>query len=154
MVELPRGDETPRVTTEGEGVLGENGRGQGGDETPLTTQATKAQGASGSANERMVGPRMAAPPCPQQGMAEEIGSAGTPTSHTAGTDGSRPEHGALARHKYDLLAITGMSVDPSDTGNPWSEDRHEATIGTAGQARRETKEGDKTQQCALPACGI
>ena len=34
VTELPQEDKNPRVTTEGEGVLGEDGRGWGGDGTP------------------------------------------------------------------------------------------------------------------------
>ena len=41
--ELPRGDDTTKVTTEVEEVLGEDGQGQGGDGIPPTTQATKAR---------------------------------------------------------------------------------------------------------------
>ena len=35
--EFPRGDETPGVATEGEGVPGEDRRGQGGNVKPPTT---------------------------------------------------------------------------------------------------------------------
>ena len=35
---LPRGDETSRVTPDGDGVPGEDGRGQGGDGNPSTTR--------------------------------------------------------------------------------------------------------------------
>ena len=54
-------------------------------------------------------------------------SVGTPTRHTVGTDGTRPEHGALACRKYDLLASTGTAVDPSGARYLGSEDGHEAT---------------------------
>ena len=90
VAELPRGDKTPRVTTAGEGEPGEDGRGRGGDENPPTTRATVAQGANGSANKWMGGPRMAPPPRPQRGTAADNGSTGTLTRHTAGTDGARP----------------------------------------------------------------
>ena len=35
--ELPRGDKKSGVTPEGDGVPGEDGKGQGGDGTPHTT---------------------------------------------------------------------------------------------------------------------
>ena len=43
VTELPRGDETPRVATEGEGVPGEDGRGQGGDGTPPCHQSNQGE---------------------------------------------------------------------------------------------------------------
>ena len=44
---LPQGDKTPGVATEGEGVLGEYGLGQGGDGTTPTTRETRACMTSG-----------------------------------------------------------------------------------------------------------
>ena len=60
----------------------------------------------------------------------------------------------LARREYGLLAPMGTVVHPADAGDLGSEDGHEATLGTAEQARRETEEGDETRQSALPACGM
>ena len=45
--ELPLGDETPGVATEGEGVPGEDVRGQEGYGNPPTTQENGASKASG-----------------------------------------------------------------------------------------------------------
>ena len=92
------------MKTTGEGKPGEDGRGRVGDEHPPTTQATGAQGASGGADEWMGGLRTATPPLPQRGMAADNDSTGTPTRHNYGTDGARPENGALAHRKYGLLA--------------------------------------------------
>ena len=138
VAELPRGDKTPGVPTKGEGVLGEDRRGRGGDGNPPTTRATEAQGLGGGAKERMGGPRMVAPPHPQQDMAADIKIAGTLLMHTAGTDSVRPEHGALTRHKYGLLAPIWTVVDPAAAGYQGSGNIHEATRGTAGQAWRGT----------------
>ena len=114
VTELSWGDKNPRVTTEGEGVPGEKGRGWGGDGHTPTTQATEAQGAGGGNGKRMGGPRMLAPPRPQQVTKAETDRMGTLPRHTAGTDGARPEHGALACRKYGLLALTGTAVNPAN----------------------------------------
>ena len=55
------------------------------------------------------------------------GSAGTLPRHTTGTDGARPEHGALVRREYSLLALEGMAFDPADTGDTVSEASHGST---------------------------
>ena len=151
VAELPRGDKNPRVTTASEIVLREVGRGQEGEEKPPTTRATRAQGDDGGDDERMGGPRTSAPPHSQRDTVAGDGSAGTPTRHTASTDGVRPEHGAIARREYSLLAPTGPVVYPSHAGDHGSAAGHGATWEQAGQDRRETEEGEKTRQRALPA---
>ena len=107
-VELPQGTDTPGVTefpqedknhgvtTTGKGSPVEGGRIRGWDETPPTTGATGAQGAGANADKWMGEPRTALPPRPKRVTAVDNSSTGTPTRHTAGTDGTRPEHGALA----------------------------------------------------------
>ena len=45
VAEVPRGDKTPGLTIAGEGEPRKDRQGQGGDETPPTTRATRAQGA-------------------------------------------------------------------------------------------------------------
>ena len=97
---------------------------------------------------------MALPPRPQRIMAADTDSLGTPTRHTAGTDGARPKHGALARREYGLLAPTGTAVNTAAAGDQGSRDGHKATRGTANQARRETGEGGGTRQRAFPACSM
>ena len=87
-------------------------------------------------------------------MAEENNSMGNPIRHTASTDSVRPEHGALARREYGLLAPTETAVDTVDVGNQGIGDGHEATRGTADQARRETEEGDETRKNTLPVRGM
>ena len=81
-------------------------------------------------------------------------SAGTLLMHIAGTDGARPNHGAIAHCKYGLLALRGAAVDPAAAGDQGSRDGHEATRGTSDQVRKEMEEGDKTRQHALPARGM
>ena len=120
-------------------------------ETPSTTRATKARRASSGDKERTGGPGTAAPPHPQRGTVAYNGSAGTLIKHTAGTEGARPEHGVLPCCEYDLLAPTGLVVNPAATGNQGSVDGHEATRGTVDQAQRETEAGDRTQKHAFPA---
>ena len=105
----------------------------------------------------MGGPQTAELPCPQRGTAAEDGSAENQPRHTASTDSARPEHVALARCEYGLLAPVGMAVNQSDEGDPGSAaghratgdqgsgDGHEATRSTANQAWRDTEEGDETR---------
>ena len=90
--------------------------GAGRGQNPPANQVTGAQGADGGDDERMGGLRTLLPPRPQWGTAADDGSAGTPTRHTAGTDSARPEHGALASRKYNLLAPTGPAINPADVG--------------------------------------
>ena len=93
---------------------------------------------------------MAAPPRPQRGTAANDGSKDTPSRHTAGTNGTRPKQGALARREYGLLARTGTAVDPADAGDPGRAASH----GAMGeQDGRKPEEGDETLQRALPARG-
>ena len=88
-------------------MLREDGQGRGGNEPPPTTRATGTQGAGDRANESIGGLRTAAQPRPHQGMATDNGSARTPTRHTTGADGARPEHVKLVRREYGLLVPTG-----------------------------------------------
>ena len=72
----------------------------------------------------MVGPGTVATPCPQWGTEADSDSAGTLLRNTSGTNGARPEHGALAHHEYGLLAPTGLAVYPAATGDQGSWDGH------------------------------
>ena len=65
--------------------------------------------------------------------AAETCSAETPLRHTTGTDGARPEHVALARREYGLLAPMGMTVNPANAGDPGSADSH----GETGEQARQ-----------------
>ena len=96
---MPQGDETPGVTTEGEGVPREYGRGWEWYGNPPTTRATEARGAGSRDEEMMGGPETAPPPRPQRGMAADNNSVGTLLRHNAGTYGARLKHGALVCRK-------------------------------------------------------
>ena len=93
---------------------------------------------------------MAPPTRPKRGKTADNNSVGTPIRHTAGANGARTEHGALAHHKYGLMPLTGTEVESSDAGDQGYKDGHEATRGTANLAPRDTDKGDKTWQHTLP----
>ena len=99
--ELPRGDKTYGVTPEGDRVPGAEGRGRGGGRTSPTNRDTKASRDSSSGEEMAIGTGPAVPQRPQRGITEgrciEVSMYRNP-------DGARPEHSALARRKYVLLA--------------------------------------------------
>ena len=65
--------------------------------------------------------------------------------HSNGFDGARPEHGALARHKYGLLEQT---VDPAAAGTQGSKDNAEDITGTRGNNGREKGTGERNGQHA------
>ena len=50
--------------------------------------------------------------------------------HTEGANGARPEHGALARHKYGLMAPEDPAGDLAVADPQEYRDDHEATMGT------------------------
>ena len=151
VAELTWGKKKPGVTTTGEGKTREGGQGQGEDKPPPTTQATGVQGAGGGDNERMGGPRMAAPLRPQWGTKAGDGSVGTPKRHTTGINGTRPKHGALACRKYGLLAPMKIVADPADVRDPRRADKHESIEEQAGQDGREPEEGNENWQQTFPA---
>ena len=133
VTELPRGDETPGVTTAGARRPREDGRGWGGDKKPPTTRATGATGGGGGDEGPMSRLRTAETPRPQRVMVADEGSAETPSRHTSGTNSARPNHGALTRREYSLLAPVGTAVDPADKRDPGSAAGHGAT---GNQGRR------------------
>ena len=151
-VELPLGDETPGVTTTSKDEPGEDRRGQGGYKTTPPPKQPGRKEPVAAPTSGWAGQGRQAPPRPQRGMAAENGSVGTLTRHSSVTNGIRPENGALACRKYGLLAPTGTAVNSVNTGNPGSEDGHEATGGLTGQDGRETEEGDETWHDALLDC--
>ena len=121
--ELHRGDKTSRVTPEGDGVPGEDGRGRGGDENPPTTQETKERGDSGRDKEMTIrpGPGPAPPPIPQRVTAADRGSAETLHRHP---DGARSERAS----EYSLLAPVDLAGDPAATETQVYGDGHESTM--------------------------
>ena len=75
---------------------------------------------------------MAEPPLPHRGMVVDTGSVENPPRHTSGTNGARPEHGALVGRENGLLALAGMAVDSADTWDTGSKAGHEATVDQDG----------------------
>ena len=104
------------------------GRGGEGTEPPPPPK----RGDDGGDGKRIGRTRTAA--CPQRGTGANTNSVGTKPRHTDGTDGTRPKHGALARHKYGLMALPGSAVDPADMGDQEIGDGHGATGEAADQA--------------------
>ena len=125
--ELPWGEETPGVATEGEGVLGEDGRGRGGDVKPPTTQATKEIGAISSNEDMTHGLRTSVLP-----------RAGPQQQQSGGADGARPKNGMHLRRKYGILAPEELAGGPANTRPRVRGVGHGATRGTADQGRTET----------------
>ena len=60
--------------------------------------------------------------------------------HTDGADVVRPNHGTLARHKYDLLALEEPASNAAVELQEFGYD-HEATVGTGRPDMRETETG-------------
>ena len=146
--ELPRGDKTPVMATEVEGVPVEEGRGRGrgGDRNPPTTRATQEIGAGSGEEDMMRGPRTAAPLRPQQGMSTDEDSTGTQQQQSDGADGARPKNGMHSRREYDILAPEEPEGGPDNVGAQVRGAGHGATRGAADQEYTETATGDETGQ--------
>ena len=137
--EFPWWDETSRVTPEGDRVLGEYGRGQGGDGNSSTTRETEANGNSGSDEEMTIDP----------GPAAGRGSEVRLYRHPNGADGARPKFAS----KYGLLAPTELAGDPASTELQEHGNVHDATTKTGGLDAREAETGHRNRQHVLLACG-
>ena len=119
VAELPWGDKTPGVTTEGEGVPGEDGRGQGGDGNPPHHPSNQG--------ERRRRWRQG-----DDGRAGEYGAA----APTAGNGGGQRQSGdpsqayhrhlwrPLANREYSLLAPRMPAVALDVAGDQGSGDSH------------------------------
>ena len=81
--------------------------------------------------------------------AEDGGGKGSRTEHSDGADGARSEHSALARCKYNILALEATGGGHARAGAAVGEDSHDASEEREGP--RTVEEGDKTPQRALPA---
>ena len=154
--ELPWGDETSRVTPEGDGVAGADVKGQGGERNSPATRDTKAREDSSTSKEMASRPGPAAsqrPHSPQQCMAKGGGSKVSMYRNSDSAHSARREHVALVRHEYSLLApeeLVGYpdAAEPRDCG-----DSPKATIGTGVPDKRATETGNQNGQCALLTCG-
>ena len=70
------------------------------------------------------------------------GGAGHPPEHFNGADGTRSEHGTLARRKYNLLALEATERGPASAGTAGGEDGHGATDHIAGRIWEEEGDGN------------
>ena len=73
--------------------------------------------------------------------------------HPNGADSSRPDHGALTRHKYSLLAPEETAGHPAAADPKGSEDIPEETTGTGDTDGRETGTRERNGQHTLLARG-
>ena len=150
---VARGYETSRVTLDRDGILGEDGRGQGGDRNSPATRYTEASGDSSSDKEMASGLAPAPSPIPHQDTETGRGSEVSMHRHLEGVYGANPEHGALARREYSLLAPEDPAGDTAAAEPQECGDGHDFTMGTGGPDMRETETGDRNGQLALLACG-
>ena len=142
--ELPRGDETPGVATEGEGMTGKDRQGGREDGTPPTTQATEESGAGGGNEVMTSGLRTAPPLRPQRGTTADEDSMGPQPRKSDGADSARTENGTHLRRKYGLLAPEVPEGGTDNAGLQVRGDSHGATRGTADEGQMETEMGDET----------
>ena len=91
-----------------------------------------------------------APQSPQRDTSE--GKRVEVSTHRRPND-ARPEHGALARREYGLLAPKEPAGNPAAAEPQGSGDSPENTTCTGETDRRETRTGEQNRQCALLACG-
>ena len=89
------------------------------------------------------GQELAAPQKSQRGTIDGGIGEVRPHMHTNGADGSRPEHGALARHKYGLLMPEDLADDPAAKDPQVSRDIPE---------EKDTRTRERSGQRALLAC--
>ena len=92
------------MTPEGDGVPVAGGRGRGFDGNSPATLDTEANRDISSGEEIASWHDLSAPQRPHQGTTESGGSKVITHRNTNGADGARPDHVALARREYSLLA--------------------------------------------------
>ena len=93
------------------------------------------------------------PQRPQWGMSEGGGIKVSMHRHPDIANRTRPEHGALARCKYGLLAPEEPAGDPAAAKQQDCGDSPEATMGTWGPDERAMGTGDQNGHHTLFACG-
>ena len=114
--ELLWGDKTSGVIPEGDGVTGTGRQERGGDRNSPATRGTEGSTNTSRGEEMKSNQEPAVLPSKPRGTKEgEIGEVST-QRYSDGTSGVRPEHGALARRKYGLLAPEEPAGDPAATG--------------------------------------
>ena len=70
--------------------------------------------------------------------------------HSDGANSARPEHGALARHEYGLLALEGLEGNPATAGLQGSGDNPEDTAGIGDTDGVEKRTGERKKRRAPP----
>ena len=151
---FPRGDKTPGVDTKGDGVTVKEGRGQGGDGNPPTTQASKESGANSGNDDMARKPRTAPPPRPS-GTAADDNSAGPlqqKSDGANGVDSARSKNGMHPRREYNLLALEAPEGVRANAGPSARGEGHGVTREIAEAGRAETPTEADTRQRALQAC--
>ena len=147
------------MATEGDGVTGEDGQGQGGDGNPPTTRASEESGADGGNDGMARRLRTVLPPRPRDTSVDND-SAGLLLQQFDSTDGARPKNGIHPRRKYVLLAPEEPEEPEEPEGGQYNTGSwvrgygHGGTQGTAEEGLTETPTGDKTGQCALLVRGM
>ena len=69
--------------------------------------------------------------------------------HPGGADGAKPDHGALACHRYGLLALKEPAGNPYTAGPQGSKDSPNDTMGRGDTDGRETGAGIRNGQRAI-----
>ena len=139
------------MTLKGNGVTRADRWGKRGGGNSPATRYTKGSNNTSSREDMASGQEPALPSSTQRGTAEgEILWVST-QRHLDGTNGTRPEHGALVRHEYGLLAPEEPAGDLAAAGPQGSRDSPGDTTGTGGTNGRETGMGEQDRQRALLA---
>ena len=130
------------MTLGGYGVPGADRRRRGGDGNSSSTRDTEGSTATYQGDEMESDMELAAVPTTPWGTTE--GESGGITMvrmqrHSDGSGSTRPEHGALTRSEYGLLAPEGPAGNPSVAGPQENGDNPEVTTGTGGTGGRETR---------------
>ena len=112
--ELSWGDNTFRMTLEGNRVPGADLWGRGGDRHPSATQDTKDD-TKNSRGEDMASRLEPAVPSSAPHGTSEVGGKGTTQRNSNGANSARPEYGAIVRHEYSLLDSEEPTGKPSST---------------------------------------
>ena len=76
-----------------------------------------------------------------------------PRRHPDGTNGARPEHGALARREFGLLALEEPAGESAVVEPQGSGDSPKDTTGTGDTDGREKGTGKRNRKCVILAHG-
>ena len=101
------------MSPEGNGVLGEDGRGQGGDGNSPATQDHEASGITRLREKMKKDREPAAPHSPQWGTSAIRRGKVSMHRHPGGGDGAMTKHVALSRCEYGLLTTEDPEGEPA-----------------------------------------